>query len=126
MEHGSLDPKGQQMSTSPEELPETPDAYEGAAEIDPDNWRDDPLIEGEETEESEEPRSVDLDHPYTPSEQQQRNETEEYRYQQGEEQIPPEEPTIGEAMADLDVPEDRTFPEEIDPSNDPFHGGADL
>ena len=32
------------MSTSPEELPETPDTYEGAAEVDPEHWREDPLI----------------------------------------------------------------------------------
>lgn len=114
------------MSIDPEELPDTPDTYEGAAEVDPDHWRDDPLIEGEETEMSEEPERVDLDHPDVPSEQDERDEMAEDRYRQGEEQIPPEEPTIGEALADLDVPENPQFEEEVDPSNDPFHGGADL
>ena len=47
------------------------------------------------------------------------------RYEQGEEQIPPEEPTMGEALADLDVPENHAFEDEIDSSNDSFHGGAD-
>lgn len=114
------------MTTSPDELPETPDDYEGAAEVDPDHWRDDPLIEGEDLETTEEPERVDLDHPDVPSEQEERDEMAESRYEQGEEQIPPAEPTIGEAMADLDVPENPLFEEEVDPSNDPFHGGADL
>jgi hypothetical protein len=125
MEHRIRDPKGQQMSTSPEELPETPDTYEGAAELDPDHWRDDPLIEGEDAEESEEPARVDLDHPDVPSEQEERDEMEEDRYEQGEEQIPPYEPRMGEALADLDVPENHAFEDEIDSSNDSFHAGGD-
>lgn len=113
------------MSIPPEELPVTPDSYEGAAETDPDNWRDDPLIEGAETEVDEPTAAVDLDHPDVPSEQEERDEMAESRFLQGEEQVPPEEPTIGEAMADLDVPEDPQFEDEVDPSNDAFHGGAD-
>ena len=113
------------MSTSPEELPETPDADEGAAEVDPDHWRDDPLIEEAGAEEGEEPDRVDLDHPDVPSEQEERDEMARSRYEQGEEQIPPEEPTMGEALADLDVPENHAFEDEIDSSNDSFHGGAD-
>ena len=55
-----------------------------------------------------------------------RDETAEARYEAGEEQVPPEEPRMGEAIADLDVPEDPAFEDEVDPSNDSFHGGADL
>lgn len=131
------------MSTEPEELPETPDTYEGAAEVDPDNWRRDPLLDLRKEEDldpddenfadgaegdldpDEDELGVDLDHPVAPSEQDLRDETAEQRYLQGEEQIPPEEPTMGEALADLDVPGDPAFPDEIDPSNDSFHGGAD-
>ena len=112
------------MSTSPEELPETPDTYEGAAEVDPEHWREDPLIEGAEAGAQDE--RVDPEHPEVPSEQELRDETAEARYEAGEEQVPPEEPRMGEAIADLDVPEDPAFEDEVDPSNDSFQGGADL
>ncbi|MEX5271739.1 hypothetical protein [Kocuria sabuli] len=111
------------MSTSPEELPETPDTYEGAAEVDPDNWREDPLIEGVEVDVQDE--RVDPAHPVVPSEQELRDETAQARYEAGDEQIPPEEPGMGEALADLDVPGDPEFKDEIDSSNDSFHGGGD-
>ncbi len=133
------------MSTDPDEFPDTPDTYEGAAEVDPDNWRDDPLLElsGEEEPEASHQRvlddaqddldadpdpdepGVDLDHPVNPSEQDERDELAEQHYRLGEEQIPPEEPTIGQALADLDIPEDKAYGDEIDSSNDAFHGGAD-
>ncbi|MFF0990464.1 hypothetical protein [Kocuria nitroreducens] len=112
------------MSTSPEELPETPDTYEGAAEVDPEHWREDPLIEGDET--GVQDARVDPKHPEVPSEQELRDETAGARFEAGDEQVPPEEPRMGEAIADLDVPEDPAFEDEIDPSNDAFHGGADL
>jgi hypothetical protein len=32
---------------------------------------------------------------------------------------------MGEALADLDVPEDPAFEDEIDSSNDSFHAGGD-
>ena len=112
------------MSTSPEELPETPDTYEGA--VQPPHQRpahgDD---RGDAEALGEEPDRVDLDHPDVPSEQEERDEMARSRYEQGEEQIPPEEPTMGEALADLDVPENHAFEDEIDSSNDSFHGGAD-
>lgn len=111
------------MSTSPEELPETPDTYEGAAEVDPDNWREDPLIEGAEADVQDE--RTDPAHPVVPSEQELRDETAQARYEAGDEQVPPEEPRMGEAIADLDVPEDPAFEDEIDSSNDSFHGGGD-
>ncbi|MEX5236921.1 hypothetical protein [Kocuria arenosa] len=115
------------MSTSPEELPETPDAYEGAAEVDPEHWREDPLIEGDEGDEAGvQDERVDPEHPVVPSEQELRDETAEARYESGDEQVPPEEPRMGEAIADLDVPEDPAFEDEVDSSNDSFHGGADL
>ena len=111
------------MSTSPEEeLPETPDAYEGAAETDPEHWRDDPLIADAE---GGEPAKADPEHPVVPSEQELREETAEARYEAGDEQVPPEEPALGEAQADLDVPEDPAFDDEVDSSNDSFHGGGD-
>ena len=113
------------MSTSPEELPDTPDAYEGAAEVDPEHWRDDPLIEGADTGPTEEPERVDLDRPDVPSEQEERDERRDERYLEGGEQIPPEEPRMGEALEDLDVPENPAFEDEIDSSNDSFHGGGD-
>ena len=111
------------MSTSPEELPETPDTYEGAAEVDPDHWRDDPLIEGAEVDAAGE--RVDPAHPVVPSEQQLRDETAEARFEAGDEQIPPEEPGMGEALDDLDVPENSGFEDEVDASNDSFHAGGD-
>lgn len=111
------------MSTSPEELPETPDTYEGAAEVDPDNWREDPLIEGAEVDVQD--QRADPAHPVVPSEQELRDETAEARYKAGDEQVPPEEPGMGEALADLDIPENPEFEDEIDSSNDSFHGGGD-
>lgn len=111
------------MSTSPEELPETPDTYEGAAEVDPEHWREDPLIEGEEA--GMQDQRADPEHPEVPSEQELRDETAEARYEAGDEQVPPEEPGMGEALADLDVPGDSGFEDEIDSSNDSFHAGGD-
>ncbi|GAA1765888.1 hypothetical protein [Kocuria aegyptia] len=112
------------MSTSPEELPETPDTYEGAAEVDPDHWRDDPLIEGAEADVPED-EYADPARPVVPSEQQLRDETAEARFRAGDEQVPPEEPGMGEALADLDVPGNSEFEDEVDSSNDSFHGGGD-
>lgn len=113
------------MSTSPEELPETPDTYAGAAETDPEHWRDDPLVQDADADEAGEPQRVDLDHPDVPSEQDERDEHRDERYLGGDEQIPPEEPRLGEALEDLDVPEDPAFEDEVDSSNDSFHGGGD-
>lgn len=89
-----------------------PDNYPSAAENDPENWRRDPLIEGEPGTGQE---SV--------PEQVLRDETAEERYLTGDEQVGPDEPTIGEAAADLDldVPLDD---DEADASDDPLHDGG--
>ncbi|HEV7169190.1 MAG TPA: hypothetical protein VGN49_14640 [Micrococcaceae bacterium] len=95
------------------------DDYPGAAENDPDNWRQDPLLQ-------EEPGRVASDEPGVESDQTLRDETEEERYRNGDEQIPPDEPTIGEAAGDLDFG-DPMDDEDTDASNDSANfGGSPL
>ncbi len=89
-----------------------PDDYPGAAENNPDRWRDDPLIQGDAA-------SAD----YFNSEQYLQDQTAEARYESGEEQIPSEEPTIGEASADVDFGE-TPMGDEADGSDDDANFGG--
>lgn len=89
-------------------------SYPGAAEDNPENWQDDPLI-------IEEPLAGQ---PGAESEQTLRDETAEERYEEGDSQIPPEEPTIGEAARDVDFGDSSVDPLE-DGSDDPAHAGGD-
>ena len=89
-------------------------SYPGAAEDNPENWRDDPLIK-------EEPL---LDEPGVESDQTLRDETREERFLRGDTQIPPETPTIGEAADDVDF-DDPTVADEDDASDDPLNRGGD-
>ncbi len=91
-----------------------PDNYPGAAENNPDRWQEDPLLQGEGVSGEEEDFLSD---------QTLRDETEEARYEAGDEQIPPEVPTLGEAAADVDFGEMPTG-SEADGSDDPAHGGG--
>ena len=87
--------------------------YPGAAEDNPDNWQEDPLVREEAP--SEEPGDL--------SDQALRDETAEERYLDGDAQVPPEEPTIGQAADDVDFGD----PAADDASDDPAHrGGATL
>ncbi|MBG6225769.1 hypothetical protein IWX63_002352 [Arthrobacter sp. CAN_A2] len=110
-----------------------PDSYEGAAEVDPDHWREDPLLQDEpgaaETGAGE--NGVDengvaaIGEEGILSDQTLRGETAEARYEHGDEQYPPEEPMLGEAAADVDfgMMED----DEVDGSDDPANlGGSPL
>lgn len=95
--------------TDPEDL-----SYPGAAEDNPDSWQEDPLI-------NEEPFAGQ---PGAESDQTLRDETQEERYEAGDSQIPPGEPTIGEAAADVDFG-DPTGDPMTDGSDDPAHAGGD-
>ncbi|THJ66674.1 hypothetical protein E8P82_06905 [Arthrobacter echini] len=101
-----------------------PDSYEGAAEDNPDRWQEDPLLQDDPeandlaaddletddtgTDDVETEDSVDEENGITDGEEGElteqllRADTAEARYEDGEEQIPPEEPRIGEAAADVD------------------------
>lgn len=57
------------------------------------------------------------------SDQTLRDETAEERYRTGDEQIAPEEPTIGEAAGDVDFG-DALDEEEVDGSDDPANAGG--
>lgn len=97
-----------------------PDDYPDAAENNPDNWREDPLVQGEGEQ------STDVNEPGTESDQTLRDETEEERYLDGDEQVPPEEPTIGEAAEDVDF-DSPVDSDEADASDDAAHlGGSPL
>lgn len=89
-------------------------SYPGAAEDNPDRWQDDPLV-------NEEPLS---DEPGALSDQTLRDETAEERFEEGDSQIPPEVPSIGEAALDVDF-DDPTSADEEDASDDPAHLGGD-
>ncbi|WP_028280247.1 hypothetical protein [Arthrobacter sp. H5] len=94
-----------------------PDSYPQAAETNPDQWRQDPLLQDEPGAGSE---------PDPESDQAVRDRSEEDRYNDGEEQIPPDEPTMGEAASDVDFgdPMDDT---EADASDDEANfGGSPL
>ncbi len=96
----------------------SPDDYPGAAENNPDNWRQDPLLQEEPGADSE---NTDVE-----SDQALWDETEEERYRKGDEQVPPEEPTIGEAAADVDFG-DPMDEDDVDASNDSTNfGGSPL
>lgn len=90
-----------------------PDAVEGDA---------DALQEGSTAGDAGDPEpAVDPE-----SDQALRDETEEGRYEAGEEQVPPEVPTIGEAADDVDFGEEPVG-EEADSSDDPANlGGSPL
>lgn len=88
--------------------------YSGAAENNPESWQDDPLV-------NEEPL---MDTPGALSDQTLRDESAEDRYEDGSEQIPPEEPTIGEAASDIDFT-DPTTEDDEDASDDSAHGGGE-
>jgi hypothetical protein len=93
-----------------------PDSYPTAAENNPDNWQQDPLLQDEPG------AGAGLEE----SDQSLRDETEEARFREGEEQVPPEEPTIGEAAADVDFG-DPMSDEEVDSSDDGANfGGSPL
>lgn len=93
-----------------------PDSYPTAAENNPDNWQQDPLLQDEPG------AGAALEE----SDQSLRDETEEARFREGEEQVPPEEPTIGEAAADVDFG-DPMSDEEVDASDDGANfGGSPL
>lgn len=93
-----------------------PDSYPTAAENNPDNWQQDPLLQDEPS------AGAGLEE----SDQSLRDETEEARFREGEEQVPPEEPTIGEAAADVDFG-DPMSDEEVDASDDGANfGGSPL
>ncbi len=92
-----------------------PDDYPGAAESNPERWRDDPLIEGGEA----------APDGYR-SEQYLEDQTDEARYESGEEQIPPDEPTIGEASEDVDFGETPTGDEADGSDDDANFGGSPL
>ena len=95
--------------TDPEDL-----SYPGAAEENPDRWQEDPLVNGEPL----------MNEPGTLSDQTLRDETAEERYEDGDSQVPPEVPTIGEAALDVDF-DDPTAADEEDASDDPAHLGGD-
>lgn len=82
-----------------------PDSYENAAENNPDRWQEDPLLQDEpgviETGDDENGVTAIGDEGLL-SDQTLRDETAEARYEHGEEQIPPGEPMLGEAAADVD------------------------
>ncbi|MFJ6001540.1 hypothetical protein [Arthrobacter sp. NPDC092385] len=102
-----------------------PDAYEGAAENNPDRWQEDPLLQDEPgvTESGDDENGVSAigEEGYL-SDQTLREETAEARYEHGDEQYPPEEPMLGEAAADVDfgMMED----DEVDASDDPANRGG--
>lgn len=110
-----------------------PDDYPGAAEQNPDRWQEDPLIQddtvsGEEEDFLSEPALSDQPDSGRPgsgqSDQALRDETERARFEAGDEQVPPEEPTIGQAAADVDFG-DTVSADELDSSDDPSHRGGD-
>lgn len=95
-----------------------PDSYPGAAENDPSHWQQDPLIEEGEPEDMTTEEDAGRF-----SDQALWDETAEERYRTGEDQIPPAEPTIGEASDDVDFG-DGLEDEEADASDDPSHSGG--
>lgn len=115
------EPEAANQSLAPEALDPVldgrPDDYPTAAEVDPDNWEQDPLLQDEP--------GVD-DSGLDANDQSLRDETEEVRFSDGDEQVPPGEPTIGEAAADVDFG-DPMSDEEVDASDDAANfGGSPL
>ncbi|WP_394249158.1 hypothetical protein [Arthrobacter pityocampae] len=101
-----------------------PDSYEGAAEVDPDRWQEDPLLQDEPgvTGVADENGVPVIGEEGVLSDQTLRAETAEARYEHGDEQYPTEEPMLGEAAADVDfgMMED----DEVDASDDPANRGG--
>ncbi|MHA7283534.1 hypothetical protein [Arthrobacter sp. TMS2-4] len=102
-----------------------PDSYEGAAEVDPDHWQEDPLLQDEPGVTgavADENGAAIVGEEGILSDQTLRTETAEARYEHGDEQYPPEEPMLGEAAADVDfgMMED----DEVDASDDPANRGG--
>ena len=102
-----------------------PDSYEGAAEVDPDHWQEDPLLQDEPGvtgAAADENGVAVVGEEGVLSDQTLRAETAEARYEHGDEQYPPEEPMLGEAAADVDfgMMED----DEVDASDDPANRGG--
>ncbi|MBT1000987.1 hypothetical protein KIH31_00080 [Paenarthrobacter sp. DKR-5] len=94
-----------------------PDNYPGAAENNPDRWQEDPLLQDEAVPGAEADSLSD---------QTLRDESARGRYEAGEEQVPPDEPTIGEAASDVDFGESPTG-QEADASDDQENfGGSPL
>ncbi|WP_026550301.1 hypothetical protein [Arthrobacter sp. Br18] len=113
------DPEVASASLAPEAfdpvLEGNPDDYAEAAENNPDRWQEDPLLQDEP--------AADLtgEEGYF-SDQTLREETAEARYEQGEEQIPPDEPMLGEAAADVDF--GMMEENDVDASDDPANRGG--
>lgn len=110
-------PPGAASSLELDPVSGEPDSYPGAAENNPDRWQEDPLLQGEAVYGEEEDFLSD---------QTLRDETAQARYESGDEQVPPDVPTLGEAAADVDFSEMPTG-SETDGSNDSAHlGGSPL
>ncbi|KQO01517.1 hypothetical protein ASF21_07740 [Arthrobacter sp. Leaf234] len=102
-----------------------PDAYQDAAELNPDRWQEDPLLQDEPgvTESGADENGVaGVGEEGALSDQTLREGTAEARYEHGDEQYPPEEPMLGEAAADVDfgMMED----DDVDASDDPANRGG--
>jgi hypothetical protein len=91
---------------------ERADRYPGAAEDNPDEWQEDPLLRGEGYDEEDEDELTD---------QTLRDETAFARWEHGDEQIPPDVPTLGEASSDVDF---GMGEDEDDSSDDPANAGG--
>lgn len=121
-----------------------PDSYPEAAENDPARWQQDPLIAEGEAEDVTTDEGADYDAGTADgvtefgatsdtaldageadeySDQTLRDETAEERYRTGDDQVPPAEPTIGEAADDVDFG-DALEDEEVDASDDPANSGG--
>ena len=110
-----------------------PDSYANAAELNPDRWQEDPLLQDEpgiddgvgalETNESgaEENGVADVGEAGALSDQTLRDETADSRFESGDEQIPPSEPMLGEAAADVDF---GMMDDDVDGSDDPANRGG--
>ena len=110
-----------------------PDSYADAAELNPDRWQEDPLLQGEpgiddgvsglETNESgaEENGVAGIGEEGVLSDQTLRDETADARFESGDEQIPPTEPMMGEAAADVDF---GMMDDDVDGSDDPANRGG--
>ena len=94
-----------------------PDSYPGAAENNPDRWQEDPLLQDEAVSGEEEDFL---------SEQTLRDETARARYEAGDEQVPPDAPTLGEAAADVDSGEVPTGLEADGSDDEENFGGSPL
>lgn len=94
-----------------------PDDYPGAAENNPDRWQEDPLLQDEAVSGEEEDFLSD---------QTLRDETAQARYEAGDEQVPPDAPTLGEAVADVDFGENPTGPEAEGSDDAENFGGSPL